>query len=38
MAKISSLKLDNWSKGLLINIISKAVSSDKDLTPDAGGA
>ena len=34
MAKDSILKLDNWSKGLLINIISKAISSDKDLTPD----
>jgi len=34
MAKESTLKLDNWSKGLLIGIISKAISSDKDMTPD----
>ncbi len=34
MAKDSSLKLDNWSKGLLINLISKAISSDKDITQD----
>jgi hypothetical protein len=31
MAKESTLKLD---KGLLIGIISKAISSDKDMTPD----
>ncbi len=30
----SSLKLDNWSKGLLISIISKAISNDKDITQD----
>jgi len=34
MAKGSSLKLDNWSKGLLINLISKAIGSNKDITPD----
>jgi len=34
MAKMSSLKLDNWSKGLLISLISKAISSDKDITQD----
>ncbi len=34
MAKESNLKLDNWSKGLLIGIISKAISSDRDMTPD----
>ena len=34
MAKVNSLKLDNWSKGLLINLISKAISSDKDITQD----
>lgn len=34
MTKMKSLKLDNWSKGLLINLISKAISSDKDITPD----
>ena len=34
MAKTSSMKLDNWSKGLLISLISKAISSDKDITQD----
>lgn len=34
MAKMSSLKLDNWSKGLLISIISKAISGDREMTPD----
>jgi hypothetical protein len=34
MAKESTLILDNWSRGLLIGIISKAISSDKDMTPD----
>jgi hypothetical protein len=34
MAKENSLKLDDWSKGLLIGIISKAINSDKDMTPD----
>ena len=34
MTKMSNLKLDNWSKGLLISIISKAISSDKDITQD----
>ena len=34
MTKMSNLKLDNWSKGLLISIISKAISSDKDITQE----
>jgi len=34
MAKESTLILDNWSKGLLIGIISKAISSDKEMMPD----
>jgi len=34
MAKTSTLKLDNWSKGLLISLISEAISCDKDMTPD----
>jgi hypothetical protein len=34
MSKQSILKLDNWGKGLLISIISKAISSDKDITQD----
>lgn len=32
--KKSSLNLDNYGKGLLIGIISKAISDDKNLTPD----
>lgn len=32
--KNNTLILDNWSKGLLINIISKAISNDKELTAD----
>ncbi len=32
--KKNSLNLDNYGKGLLIGIISKAVSDDKTLTPD----
>jgi hypothetical protein len=34
MAKESNLKLDNWSRGLLISIISKAISGDREMTPD----
>ncbi|PKL19363.1 MAG: hypothetical protein CVV49_01400 [Spirochaetae bacterium HGW-Spirochaetae-5] len=34
MANESGLKLDNWSKGLLISIISKAISGDRDLNQD----
>lgn len=34
MSKNSIIKLDNWGKGLLVNIISKALSNDKDLTAD----
>lgn len=34
MNKTSSVKLDNWAKGLLLMIISRAISTDKDLTPD----
>jgi hypothetical protein len=34
MAKESTLILDNWSRGLLIGIISKAISSDKEMMPD----
>ena len=34
MTKPSNLKLDDWSKGLLINLISKAISNDKDITQD----
>ncbi|HOP29633.1 MAG TPA: hypothetical protein P5120_00400 [Spirochaetota bacterium] len=32
--KKSVLKLDNYGKGLLVSIISKSISNDKDLTPD----
>ena len=32
--KKNSIVLDNWGKGLLINVISKAISSDKEFTPD----
>jgi len=32
--KKSSLNLDNYGKGLLIGIISKAISEDKSLTAD----
>jgi hypothetical protein len=34
MVKENSLKFDNWSKGLIICLISKAISNDKDITPD----
>jgi len=34
MTKQSTLKLDDWSKGLLINLISKAIRNDKDITQD----
>lgn len=34
MVKENSLRLDNWSKGLLINLISKAIRNDKDMTQD----
>lgn len=34
MSKNSTIKIDNWGKGLLVNIISKAISNDRDLTPD----
>lgn len=34
MAKGTSLKLDNWSKGLLINLISKAIGNNKDIAQD----
>ncbi len=34
MAKVNSLKLDNWGKGLLINLISKAIGSNRDISPD----
>jgi len=30
----NSIKLDNYGKGLLVNIISKAISNDRDLTED----
>ena len=32
--KKNSFNLDNYGKGLLIGIISKAISEDKNLTPD----
>ena len=34
MPKLTNLKLDDWGKGLLVNLISKAISNDKDLTSD----
>lgn len=34
MSKKSNIKLDDWGKGLLVNIISKALGTDKDLTAD----
>ena len=34
MIKKSSIRLDNWGKGLLINLISKSISNDKNLTQD----
>jgi len=34
MSKNSIVNLDNWGKGLLVNIISKALSNDRDLTAD----
>ncbi len=34
MNKKTTIKLDNYGKGLLINIISKAISNDRDMTPD----
>jgi len=34
MIKKSSNSLDNWGKGLLINLISKSISNDKNLTQD----
>jgi len=34
MNKMSTIKLDNWGKGLLLAIISKAMSSDRELTQD----
>jgi len=34
MAKSNALKLDNYGKGLLVNLISKAISNDRDLTDD----
>lgn len=32
--KKTSLNLDNYGKGLLIGLISKAINSDKSLSPD----
>lgn len=34
MAKNESFKIDNYGKGLLVNLISKAISNDRDLTDD----
>jgi hypothetical protein len=35
MAKSTSkIEIDNHGRGLLINIISKSISNDKELTPD----
>ena len=34
MTKSSALKLDNYGKGLLVSLISKAISNDRDLTDD----
>lgn len=34
MIKISTLKLDNYSKGLLINLILKAIGNDKEISLD----
>jgi len=32
--KKTDLKLDNYGRGLLVSIVSKAISNDRDLTPD----
>jgi len=34
MNKSNTYKLNNYGKGLLVNIISKAISNDRDLTDD----
>ena len=34
LMKKTDLKLDNYGRGLLVSIVSKAISNDKDLTPD----
>lgn len=34
MAKNEAFKIDNYGKGLLVNLISKAISNDRDLTDD----
>lgn len=34
MAKSNAFKLDNYGKGLLVSLISKAISNDRDLTDD----
>jgi len=34
MTKSNSIKLDNYGKGLLVGLISKAISNDRDLTDD----
>jgi hypothetical protein len=34
MVKKSALKLDDWGRGLLLTLISKAISTDKDLGHD----
>jgi len=32
--KKTDLKLDNYGRGLLVSIVSKAISNDRYLTPD----
>lgn len=34
MTKNEAFKIDNYGKGLLVNLISKAISNDRDLTDD----
>jgi hypothetical protein len=34
LMKKTNLKLDNYGRGLLVSIVSKAISNDRDLTPD----
>jgi hypothetical protein len=34
MTKNEAFKIDNYGKGLLVSLISKAISNDRDLTDD----
>jgi len=34
MIKNEAFKIDNYGKGLLVGLISKAISNDRDLTDD----